>query len=73
MFVALEQASVLLASKESYKRALVIGSDHLTMLGDEKQPIPSTIVGDAAAAIILEKILVIQALLTGCIRQIVVL
>ncbi|OOT55004.1 3-oxoacyl-[acyl-carrier-protein] synthase III C-terminal domain-containing protein [Acinetobacter pittii] len=55
MFVALEQASVLLASKESYKRALVIGSDHLTMLGDEKQPIPSTIVGDAAAAIILEK------------------
>ena len=55
MFVALEQASILLGSKESYQRALVIGSDYLSKIGDEKTPIPSTIVGDAAAAIILEK------------------
>ncbi|MDM1247794.1 ketoacyl-ACP synthase III [Acinetobacter sp. R933-2] len=55
MFVALEQASILLGSKESYQRALVIGSDYLSKIGDEKMPIPSTIVGDAAAAIILEK------------------
>lgn len=55
MFVALEQASILLNSKESYKRALVVGSDYLSKLGDITKPIPSTIVGDAAAAIILEK------------------
>lgn len=55
MFIALEQASVLLASKDSYKRALVIGSDYLSKIGDKTKPIPSTIVGDAAAAIILEK------------------
>ena len=55
MFIALEQATLLLASKDTYKRALVIGSDYLSKLGDTTQPIPFTIVGDAAAAIILEK------------------
>lgn len=56
MFLALEQASVLLKSKESYKRALVIGADHLSKIGSEDEPIPSIIVGDAAAAIIIEKV-----------------
>lgn len=55
MFVALEQATVLLQSKTSYQRALVIGSDYLSKIGDENTPVPSTIVGDAAASIILEK------------------
>lgn len=55
MFLALEQASVLLNSKDSYKRALVIGSDQLSKIGSEDTPIPSSIVGDAAAALIIEK------------------
>lgn len=55
MFLALEQASVLLQSKESYKRALVVGADQLSKIGSEDTPIPSSIVGDAAAALILEK------------------
>lgn len=56
MFLALEQASVLLQSKVSYKRALVVGADQLSKVGSEDKPIPSSIVGDAAAAIILEKV-----------------
>lgn len=55
MFLALEQASVLLNSKTSYQRALVVAADHLTKIGREDTLIPSTIVGDAAAAMILEK------------------
>ncbi|MFW1800063.1 3-oxoacyl-[acyl-carrier-protein] synthase III C-terminal domain-containing protein [Acinetobacter nematophilus] len=55
MFLALEQASVLLNSKTSYQRALVVAADHLTKIGCEDTLIPSTIVGDAAAAMILEK------------------
>lgn len=56
MFLSLEQASVLLESKESYKRALVVGADQLSKIGSEDTPIPSSIVGDAAVAIILEKV-----------------
>lgn len=57
MFMALEQAAIILNSNKIYKRALVVGSDHMSKIGCETKPIPSTIVGDAAAAIILEKTL----------------
>ncbi len=57
MFLALEQASALLNSKDSYKRALVVGADHLSRIGSEDTPVPSSIVGDAAAALIVEKVI----------------
>lgn len=56
MLLALEQASVLLKSNTNYKRALVVGTDCLSKISSENTPIPSSIVGDAAAAMIVEKV-----------------
>ena len=55
MFLALDQAVLLLLSNERYKRALVIGADSMSRISHEHIPMPSTIIGDAAAALILEK------------------
>lgn len=55
MTVAVEQASRYMLSNPSVQTALVIGSDHLSLISNPDQEITYAMYGDAACAVILEK------------------
>lgn len=56
MVLAVEQASVYMLGNRHIKRALVIGSDHLSLMADPEQEIAYGMFGDASCAVVLEKI-----------------
>lgn len=55
MTMAIEQATHYMMSNPNVHRALIIGSDHLTLLANPEQEITYATYGDAACAVILEK------------------
>ncbi|AJY75634.1 3-oxoacyl-[acyl-carrier-protein] synthase III C-terminal domain-containing protein [Paenibacillus beijingensis] len=56
MVVAVEQASVYMSANPAVKRALIIGSDHVSPITDESEAVYFSAFGDAAAAVILERV-----------------
>lgn len=55
MTVALEQVSHYLNSNKAIERALIVGSDSLTLFSNPEDPLSYACFGDAAAAFILER------------------
>lgn len=56
MITALDQASRILMTNKRFKRALVVGGILFSAVGNEKDSVSYTNFGDAAAAVILEKV-----------------
>lgn len=56
MVLAVEQASVYMLGNKHIKRALVVGSDHLSLMADPEQEIAYGMFGDASCSVVLEKI-----------------
>lgn len=55
MFLSIEQAVYTLQNNPHVERALVIGSDELSFLSNEKSTLTYSIFGDAAVALVLKK------------------
>lgn len=55
MTIALEQISHYMNSNQTIERALIIGSDHLTLVSNPDDPLSYACFGDGAAAIIVER------------------
>lgn len=56
MVLAVEQASVYMLGNKHVKRALVVGSDYLSLMSDPEQEIAYGMFGDASCAVVLEKV-----------------
>lgn len=55
MVVAVEQASVYMSANPAVKRALIIGSDHISPITNDSEAVYFSAFGDAAAAVVLER------------------
>lgn len=56
MVLAVEQASIYMLGNKHVNKALVVGSDYLSLMADKEQEIAYGIFGDASVAVVLEKI-----------------
>lgn len=55
MITIFEQAAMMLKSKASYRKALIVSSDFLSRFTNPNELVPNALMGDAAVAMVLEK------------------
>lgn len=55
MLTILEQAAMMLKSKNSYRKALIVSADHVSRYANPNELFPDVLFGDAAVAMVLEK------------------